>query len=443
MAFRGTGVALPGDMPSKRRHLLPRIGGRKWPTVVLLCIGVVAFALFIAQDAATLSVRTGRFVGDPQFPDYLAELVGAPVSNGDTYVVLQNGDEIFPAMLTAIKQARTSVLFESYVYTEGEVEKQFTAALAEAAERGVGVRIVLDGLGAAPLPSGMEERFKKAGVKTAWFNPVGLFTLENYNYRTHRKLLVVDGEVAFTGGAGVADQWLGNAQGEDNWRDTQFRITGPAVRSFEAAFYENWLEAGGEGSPEITLDQPTRPTGARSIIIRSNATEGASNVKLLYLYLIVGAQRTIDIQSPYFILDKSVRLALAEARKRGVKIRILTDGEITDAKSVKHASRNGYTTIMEAGDRIFEFQPTMMHVKVMIVDDEWSVFGSANFDNRSFELNDEISAAVADKELAATLSKAFEHDLTRSKEWRIAEWQRRPIHQKVREKFWGLFGEVF
>lgn len=417
--------------------------GRKWPTVVLLCLGFVGFSLFIAQDAATLTARTSRLVGDPEFPDYLAELVGARVSSGDTYVVLQNGDELIPAMLGAIKQARTSILFESFVYTEGEVEKQFTSALAEAAERGVRVRVVLDGLGASPLPEGMEERFKKAGVKTAWFNPVGLFTLENYNYRTHRKVLVVDGEVAFTGGAGVADQWLGHAQDEDHWRDTQFRITGPSVRSLEAAFYENWLEAGGEGAPEITLDQPSRPTGARSIIIRSNATEGASNVKLLYLYLMVSAQRSIDIQSPYFILDTSVRSALTEARKRGVKIRILTDGEITDAKSVKHASRNGYSSVLEAGDRILEFQPTMMHVKLMIVDDEWSVFGSANFDNRSFELNDEISAAVADKELAATLSKAFERDMTQSKELRIDEWRRRPLHQRVREKFWGLFGEAF
>jgi cardiolipin synthase len=416
--------------------------GRKWPTVVLLCLGLVGFALFIAQDAATLRVRTARLVSDPQFPDYLAELVGAPISSGDTYVVLQNGDEIFPAMLAAITQARSSVLFESYVYTEGAVEKQFSTALAAAAERGVRVQVVLDALGGVP-PGETEERFKKAGVKTAWFNPVGLFTLENYNYRTHRKLLVVDGEVAFTGGAGVADHWLGHAQSEDHWRDTQFRITGPAVRSFEAAFYENWLEAGGEGAPEISLDQPARPTGARSIVIRSNATEGASNVKLLYLYLIVGAQRSIDIQSPYFILDRSVREALAEARKRGVKIRILTDGDVTDAKSVKHASRSEYSSILAAGDRVFEFEPTMMHVKVMIVDGEWSVFGSANFDNRSFELNDEISAAVADKELAATLSKAFEQDIARSKEWRSEEWERRPIHQKARERFWSMFGEVF
>lgn len=429
-------------MPSKQRHWLPRIGGRKWPTVVLLCIGFVAFALFIAQDAATLRVRTARLVGEPEFADYLAELVGAPVSNGDTYVVLQNGDEIFPAMLTAIKQARRSVLFESYVYTPGEVEKQFSNAFAEAAERGVNVQVVFDALGGAPPPEA-EERFKKAGVKTAWFNPVGLYTLENYNYRTHRKLLMIDGEIAFTGGAGVADHWLGNAQSEAQWRDTQFKITGPAVRSFEAAFYENWFEAGGPGVPEISLDQPSRPTGARSIVIRSNAMEGASNVKLLYLYLIVGAQRSIDIQSPYFVLDSSVRAALTEARQRGVKIRILTDGEVTDAKSVKHASRHGYSSILAAGDRVFEFEPTMMHVKVMVVDGEWSVFGSANFDNRSFELNDEISAAVADKELAATLSAAFERDIARSKEWRAEEWERRPMHQKVREKFWSMFGEVF
>jgi cardiolipin synthase len=427
----------------KSRNWFPKIVGRKWPVVVLLGLGFVGFWLFIAQDAATLTARTGRLVGDPLFPDYLAELVGAPISRGDTYRVLQNGDEIFPAMLTAIGAARSRIVFESYVYSEGEVERQFTKALAEAAERGVSVRVVLDALGAAPLPSATEKRFKTAGVQVVWFNPVGLFTLEDYNYRTHRKLLIIDGEVAFTGGAGVADHWLGRAQDEDHWRDTQFQITGPAVRSFEACFYQNWLEAGGEGTPEIKLDQSSRTNGARSIVIWSNANEGASNVKLLYLYLIVGAQRTIDIQSPYFILDESVHAALSVARHRGVKIRILTDGDLTDARSVKHASRNGYDTILEAGDRLFEYQPTMMHVKAMIVDDAWSVFGSANFDNRSFELNDEISVAVADKELAATLSQAFERDIAQSKEVRMDEWRGRPLHQKVRERFWGMFGEVF
>lgn len=429
-------------MARERCPWLPRIGGRKWPTVVLIFLVLVAIALFIAQDPATLHVRTARFVGDPVFPDYVAELVNAPVSKEDAYSVLQNGDEIFPAMLGAIEQARQRIVFESYIYSTGKAEEQFTNALILAAERGVLVRIVLDYFGTDPSP-GLEGRLQDAGIEIAWFNPVGTWTIEELNYRTHRKLLVVDGEVAFTGGAGVADHWLGHAQDSDHWRDTQFEIRGPVVRTLEACFYENWVEAGGQGEPTLDFDQRTWGTGARSIVIWSHATEGASKVKLLYLYSIAGAQRTIDIQSPYFILDSSVREALAHARKRGVRIRILTDGDVTDARSVKHASRYEYEPLLEAEDRIFEYQPTMMHVKQMVVDGVWSVFGSANFDNRSFELNDEISVAVADRELADTLTRAFEHDIAKSKELRLDEWRRRPWHQKARQKFWGWFAEVF
>ena len=417
--------------------------GRKWPIVTLIVVVIVAVSLFLAQDAQTVRIRSARAASDPAFPDYIATLVGAPLTHGDSYRVLQNGDEIYPAMLAAIDGARTRVAFESFNFISGDAADRFIDALGSAAQRGVVVRVVLDAIGTVPPPPRVEERLREAGVELAWFNKFGLWTFENTNYRTHRKLLVVDGQVAFTGGAGVADHWLGHAQDEEHWRDSHFRITGPVVRLLEACFFENWVESGGVDPPQLDLQQPGGATGAQSVVIWSNATGGVSNVKLLYLYSIAAARTSIDIQSPYFILDSSVRWALADARARGVGIRILTDGEITDAKSVKHASRLEYQDLLDGGTRIYEYQPTMMHVKTMVIDGAWTVFGSANFDNRSLELNDEITAAVADPELAAALSTAFERDLARSREIVSAEWRRRPWHQKIRERFWGFFGEVF
>jgi cardiolipin synthase len=402
--------------------------------------------LLLAQDPRTIHVRSAYAVDHPEFPPYLATLVNAPIVRGGRITALRNGDEIYPAMIAAIDRATRSVSFETYNYLDGQAADRFTASLVDAARRGVKVRVILDTVGATPPPDSLREDLDAAGAKVAWFNPVGMWTVEATNNRTHRKLLIVDGQTGFTGGAGVADHWLGDARNEHEWRDTHFQITGPLVRALEACFYENWIEAGGTDVPELpetSLPVPSADSGETAIALWSNPTVGVSNVKLLYLYSIDAARRTIDIQSPYFVLDGSVREALARARGRGVRIRVLTDGDRTDARSVKHASRNEYASLLEAGDRVFEYQPTMMHAKVMIVDGRWSIIGSANFDNRSLELNDEITIAVDDGALAQTLTTAFNADLGHSKEWTTDTWGRRPWHWKVRERMWGLFGEVF
>ena len=422
-----------------------RLRGRKWPVVVLVAVMVVAGALLLAQDPRTIHVRSAYAVGAPDFPGYLASLVNAPLLRGSHYKVLTNGDEIYPAMIGAIDRARTRIEFETYNFLDGSAATRVADALAAAARRGVDVRVIVDTVGATPPPETLRNGLSDAGVRLVWFNPVGMWTVEATNNRTHRKLLIVDGTVGFTGGAGVADHWLGDARNEEEWRDTQFEITGPVVQALEACFYENWVEAGGADAPPIGPAPPSAPVPGEdvSIVVWSNPTVGVSNVKLLYLYSVDAARQTIDIQSPYFVLDGSVRRALARARERGVKIRVLTDGEHTDTKSVKHASRNEYGDLLAAGDRLFEYQPTMMHTKAMIIDRRWSIFGSANFDNRSLELNDEITIAADDPALAETLSAAFEADLARSKEWTTDEWASRPWHWKLRERFWGLFGEVF
>ena len=424
---------------------------RRWPYVVVIVAAVVGVLLFLAQDPQTLQVRSQYAATDPPFASYLASVVGAPLFEGDAVEVLENGDAIYPAMIAAIDAARTRVVFESYNFNLGKAGDLFADALTRAAGRGVRVRVVLDAFGAAVPPLDMAKRFKAAGVDFVMFHPVGMWTVEATNYRTHRKLLVVDGAVAFTGGAGVADHWFGHAEDKDHWRDTQFKLTGPGVRALESAFYENWLESGGAGPAELDVASDddmvaasavTNPA-ARTIVAWSNANGGASNIKLIYLYLIAAARRTIDLQSSYFVPDSSAAFVFAEARKRGVAIRILTDGDITDATSVRQASRHAYQSLLDQGARIFEYQPTMMHVKAMVVDGQWSVFGSANFDNRSLELNDENVVCVLDAALAGALTASFDRDVSVSREYTADGWRQRPWYQRARESMWGLFGEVF
>jgi cardiolipin synthase len=409
---------------------------------VLVALGITCLLLVIAQDQETLTIQTPVAAADSRFADYVASLTGAPVESGDRYEVLHNGDEVFPAMLAAIGQATRRINFETFIYQDGWVGGEFTRELAAAAARGVVVRVVLDAFGST-VSQATKDHLAEAGVQLVMFNPLHPWSLEEANYRTHRKVLIVDGRLAFTGGLGLADHWMGHAQSPEHWRDTQFKVMGPAVRGLEAAFYENWLESGGREAPALDEEQPSHQTGARSIVIWSNPTGGASRVKLLYLLSIAGARRQVDIQSPYFLLDESTRWSLDEARKRGVRVRILTDGDVTDARPVKDASRHAYQSLLDAGYEIYEYQPTMMHVKAMVIDGVWSVIGSANFDNRSFELNDELTVAVQDAELAATLLRDFEDDLGKSERANADTWRRRPLWQKARELFWAQFGELF
>jgi cardiolipin synthase A/B len=408
---------------------------------VLVAIAITATLLLVAQDQETLRVESPVAATDARFADYVASLVGAPVDDGE-YTPLRNGDEVFPAMLDAIRQARQRISLESFIYEDGEVGDQFTRELVGASRRGVTVRVVLDAFGST-LSHESRDQLQSAGVTFVWFNPLRPWTIEETNYRTHRKILVADGEVAFTGGIGFADHWLGRADRPEHWRDTQFKVTGAAVRALESAFYENWLESGGGSVPALDPAEDEPPGRARSVVIWSNPTAGASNVKLLYLLSIAGARRTIDIESPYVILDESTRWSLDRARERGVRIRILTESDLTDARPVKYASRYDYQALLESGFEIYEFTPTMMHVKAMTIDGVWSVIGSANFDNRSFELNDELTVAVSDKTLAARLIADFEADAARSKKLDAESWRDRSVLQKSREFFWSFFGEIF
>jgi cardiolipin synthase len=431
-----SGLTLPIRL--RRRARVPR------PLKIVLLLGaIIAVALLFAQDQETLHIKSPTAAEDSAFPDYVAALVGSAVTRGDEYAILANGDAIFPAMLEAIRNARRRISFETYIYDQGAVAEEFTRALSDAAKRGVKVRLTVDAVGASRMRRDHVEELQRAGVEIGTFNPLKWYSIEEINYRTHRKILVVDGDVGFTGGAGVADHWIGNADSPDHWRDTQLRVTGPAVTLLEAAFYENWAETGHTSDAQLDLRPAPPETRARSLVAWSSPSGGSNRVKLLYLLSIAAARRTIDLQSPYVVLDESTKWSILQARGRGVRVRLLVEGDLTDAKAVKYASRADYEELLAAGIEIREFLPTMMHVKALVVDGHWTVIGSTNFDNRSLELNDEINVAVADRNLATRLSDQFEADLRRSNHLRLADWRARPLSDKVRERFWSLFGELF
>jgi cardiolipin synthase len=404
---------------------------------------VVAFLLLLAQDQVTLNTRSAVSASEPEHANYLAGLLGVQLTRGNRFTVLTNGDELFPAMLAAVRGAKRRISFETYIYEKGQMADEFTRAFEEAARRGVRVNLVIDAVGGSGIDADHVKRLEGAGCRLARFNTPAWYSLEELNYRTHRKILVVDGEVAFTGGVGIDDQWMGNAQDKDHWRDTMVQIDGPLARLMEGGFYENFAEAGGEVTPE--LDPPAEPLDAEgaSFVVRSSPTGGSNDLKRLYLLGLASARRTVDITTPYFVTDESSRWSLEDALRRGVKVRLLLEGDITDAMPVKYASRKHYEELLEMGVEIYEYQPTMMHTKTFVVDGVWSMFGSANFDNRSLELNDELNVAVTSRDLAARLVFDFEKDLKVSRRLELETWRKRSLLSKAREQFWAGFGEIF
>jgi cardiolipin synthase len=412
---------------------------------ILIVAGVVvAILLLLAQDQQTLTVRSAIGAEDPAHPAYLSALVGAALTEGNRYRVHTNGVQFFPAMLDAIRGAKRRISFESYIYKSGtSIAEEFTRALEEAAKRGVMVNLVLDAVGAQSLSQQDLKRLRDAGCTVALFNSPTWYSLEEVNYRTHRKILVVDGEIGFTGGAGVDDQWKGNARNRTEWRDTQIEVRGPLARLLEGGFYENFVETAGVVAPVLDQRIPADGTEGASFLVRSSPTGGSNDLKRLYLLAIGSARKTLDITTPYFVPDESTLWSLRDAINRGVRIRLLVESDITDAMPVKYASRHYYDRLIQLGMEIYEYQPTMMHTKVLVVDGIWSMFGSANFDNRSLELNDELNVAVTSRDLAARLLQDMEADLKVSHRLELAAWRDRSLLMKAREIFWSAFSEVF
>jgi cardiolipin synthase A/B len=429
-----------------RRHPLARLRyAHKLVLSILIVLGIIAVVLTLSQDEQTLKIESAYAAQDSRFAAYVTTLLGVETTSGNEYTLLTNGEQFFPSMLDAVNQAKRRIAFETYIYEKGRVATEFTGALAAAAQRGVQVDLVVDAFGSDRMSEDDIERLRKAGARIGRFGKARWYALDNLTYRTHRKILVIDGRIAFTGGAGIGDHWLGNAQDPDHWRDSMVRVTGPVARLMEGAFNENFVDTAGPVAPTVEpMEAPPRaePQDA-AFVLRSSSNNRSNDLKHLYLLAIAAARRTLDICSPYFIVDESSEWALRQAAGRGVKIRILVEGDHTDALPVKYASREYYQKLMDLGIEIYEYQPTMMHTKAMVVDGVFSMLGSANFDNRSLEMNDEMNIGITDPQFAARVVEGFNRDLRVSKRLDPATWPHRAALEKAREYFWSFFGEVF
>jgi cardiolipin synthase A/B len=377
----------------------------------------------------------------------VAGAAGAPVRSGGTATLLNNGVQIFPAILEAIHAARHSVNFAAYIWEDGRVSDQLFAALTERARAGVQVRVLLDGVGGLRAPKEGMAALRAAGGHIEPFRPPRFGKLTRFHKRNHRRALVMDGEVAFTGGVAVADKWLGDADHPDHWRDTMSRFTGPAASTIQTAFVSLWAPVAGEllSGPEFfpARDPATAAGDMLHVGISSSPSSDDHPLRLFYLQSILSARTRLYITTPYFVPDETIRAAAAGRARAGVDVRILLPNHLTDAKPIRLTSHRYYEELMAAGVRIYEYQPTMMHAKGMVVDGKWSVVGSANMDIRSHELNQENVLGVLDSGFATQMEAAFRADLTRAREFQPEEWRRRGMSQRLLERAAALFAEQY
>ncbi|HLM50985.1 MAG TPA: phospholipase D-like domain-containing protein [Solirubrobacteraceae bacterium] len=375
-------------------------------------------------------------VGSPEFLHAAEALTGAPISTGNDLELLINGDRIFPAFLDTIRSAQRSVNLLTYVYWRGDIAREVAGTLCAKAREGVEVNVLLDAVGTAKMQSDLIDQMSDAGVTVSKFRPVKPYAIRRVTNRTHRKLLVADGRVGMIGGVGIAEEWTGDAHDPDHWRDTHLRVRGPIVRGLQGAFAENWLEATGDvlidGErylPELAAEDGGWPMQ----LVRSAAGVGDTNVEALYFLAIASASRSLDLTAAYFAPRPAFNQALTLAAERGVAVRVLVPGRHIDKPFVRVAGRRSYDELLEAGVRIFEYGPTMLHAKSLVVDGAWASVGSVNFDNRSFQLHDEATLCVQSDELARALTEALEADLAVSEEILLDRWRRRPRAQRARE----------
>ncbi|MET0683484.1 MAG: cardiolipin synthase, partial [Casimicrobiaceae bacterium] len=401
---------------------------------VTLAVGLVALMFKTGEKKIEQSIARLYDAKDDQFGRAMGVLLGPPNIAGNRFDVLLNGDEIFPSMLAAIRDAKETISFESYIYWSGSIGREFAEALSERARAGVKVHVLLDWLGSNKLDSAQLATMEKAGVLVRRFHEPAWYHLARMNNRTHRKVLVVDGRVGFTGGVGIADVWSGRAQDPDHWRDTHFRAEGPVVAQMQAVFMDNWIKVTGEVLHGAEYFPPLAKRGDSTAQMFSSSPEGGSeSMQLMYLLAITAAARSIYLSSAYFVPDDLSLKALVAAAKRGVRVQIVTPGEHMDAETVRKASRARWGDLLEAGVEIFEYQPTMYHCKVMIVDELWVSVGSTNFDSRSFSLNDEANLNIFDATFASRQVAIFKQDVARSRVVTLAAWRQRPLFEKFLE----------
>jgi cardiolipin synthase len=412
-----------------------------WWAWTLLVIGMIAFvgvigALFF-PDWPTPDYTLG-FEGDPGSDEFTAAAAGflnIPLLRGGTAEVLQNGDRFYPAMLEAIRGAKDTVNFEVYIFDSDETGRSFIDAFTERARAGVEVRVLLDWFGSFRLKRADRRELLDAGVKLVFFRPLALRNLVRMYRRTHRRAIVIDGVVAFIGGAAVSNKWRGDTRTPKEWRDSMTRVTGALVVGVQSAFAANWVYCCGEVIAGPRFYPAARDSGpACGVSLVSSPSDAQQPIRLLFWLSFINARRRLWIVNSYFIPDRHLRKAVRDRARAGVDVRILVPGNHTDAVPVQYAGRAFYQELLEAGVRVFEYQASMMHAKTVLVDDAWSLVGSANMDERSMEINEENLLGIADAGFARAIAEGIELDLTRSKEIRLDTWQRRPAYQRVLER---------
>jgi cardiolipin synthase len=357
----------------------------------------------------------------------LEGLVGIAATEGNHVEVLRNGDEIFPAMLEAIRAAEHTIDLLTFIYWDGTIGAEFAEALTDRAQAGVRVRVLLDALGARRINRDWTQRMESCGVHVGWFRPLKTPRFWHWEHRTHRKVLICDEEVAFTGGVGIADEWTGDARHEGEWRDTHFRVTGPAVDGLRAAFVDNWAELG-RGIWEEGIDRfPDQPRAGDSavMVVRGEAQSGWSDITTLVRALIRMAEGRVRIATAYFAPDEVTRDLLAEAAGRGVEVQILVPGPHADKRFVQLTGERDYQTLLDAGVAIATFQPSMLHTKIMTVDGTVACVGSANLNSRSLALDEEVDLVVLDAAVTGELDGHFDEDWERSEVLEAGRWRRR------------------
>ncbi len=376
-----------------------------------------------------------------RFLEIVEALTDAQLNRTGIVDVLTNGDSFYPAELEAIRGATQSVNLEAYIFQKGEIARQYLEALTARARAGTKVNLVLDAFGSAGTGKWFFEPLLDAGGKVGWYNGPRWYRLMHMDNRTHRELMIVDGKIGFIGGAGIADQWYSGTKGNPRWRDSAVRVEGEAVYNLQATFAENWLSTSGElltGNEYFPQIQCSHPMVA--MVVNSTPTVGGSTrARILFQLLLASARRGISITTPYFLPDKSMMRELCRAVERGLRVRILVPGRKSDHMVTRSTSRAGYGELLKAGAEVYEYQPSMIHAKVLCIDDLWVVIGSTNFDNRSFGINDEVNLAIRDAVVTTRFENDMALDLDQSRRISLEEWKHRPVTERATE----LMGVVF
>ncbi len=406
---------------------------------VILILGI--FFWFTSARLVTERVEITMPVGDPAFAESLGSLLSADFSKGNRVELLVNGNEFFPAMLKAIREANRTITLETYIWSSGKISDQFIEALSERARAGVAVLVLADGVGVKKLTREDRQRLLDAGVELLIYGREHWYEIKpNINHRTHRKLMVTDGRVGFTGGMCIDDRWDGDAQSTEVWRETQVRVEGPVVRQMQAVFATNWIQT----TSQLLFGPDYFPTGGGGLggalvhCYKSGPNEAPENARISYLAAIAAARESIRIANAYFVPDDLMVEMLVDARHRGVHVQIIVPA-INDSRFGRAASRSRWGKLLAAGVEFHVYQRAMFHSKMMMIDDLFTTIGSTNFDNRSFGINDEVNINILDAGLARRSREIFEKDLTHSRAVTQAEFEGRPLHIKLSDWFCGLF----